>query len=127
MISILSLGRKRFAGLLAWLALASLGVVGAPRDSAAFDGHAQKPVVGALQTGSGPVLRSAAVKIGAACRNGDDDRRASGGPGPAGLPPAIMLAAPVAAAPVYEPVAARGVALARRRPYAARAPPARPV
>jgi hypothetical protein len=127
MISILSLGRRRFAGLLAWLALASLGVVGVPHDSAAFDGHAQKPVVGALQSGSGPILRSAAVKIGAACRNGDDDRGASGGLGPAGLPPAIMIAAPVTAAAVYEPAAACGGALTRRRPYAARAPPARPV
>ncbi|WP_422061749.1 hypothetical protein [Sphingopyxis sp.] len=126
MTSILSLGRSRMAGLLAWMALLSLGAFGALNDPAgarALDGAVKVSAVRALVEAPAHVGRLAAIKL-TPHRTGDDDHRHNpSGPDPLALVAAILLAARSAEAAAFVTLPLAKVAGWHGAPYAARAPP----
>lgn len=126
MTSILSLGRSRLGALLAWLALVSMGALGALHDPAgalAQGAAAKVSAVRALVEAPAQVGRLAAVKL-TPLRTGDGDR----GHGPAGPDPLTLIAATLLAGRSAEAAAYIALPLAEAAgwhgtPYAARAPP----
>ena len=125
MVSILSLGRLRLATLLAWLAVASLGAMGVPPESAAVDGLQSHAVARAAADGPGPIVRVAAAKIATALRHGDDDPRGPGSAGAADVPRAIAISAPAKDSAIKRSRHVHTPPVRRIYPYTARAPPLR--